>query len=309
MRKPSRFPLMVLVMLVGIGSWAWFHFQAKHDVVEAGVDDGGVSHVEVLHATDAAGAGSMAVESVERKTLNAKDIADLGEHDAAVAVVHVELTLKQGEGGHPPPSCRGWEVQVKYRSGVEQSISTLSRTVDADGTVDVPFEDAVQVERISCIPPLNSGWSFAVSTPKKGTMVLPGQTHTALLNFSRAQSASGRVVDHYGEAVAQASVHVFPRKHNPGLRHWADGILSTTTDANGNFHFKQMPQGAWSFAVKPTQWLMFDPGLGDQSEGHGLLFFYGESDDATDVGTMRVVPMTIVELSLVGSQGAPAAFH
>jgi len=162
----------------------------------------------------------------------------------------------------------------------------------------------VVIDRITCIPPQGTGFGFAVE--QASIELLRGKKHSILLHVTPAQSAIGKIVNHHGEAVPNASIHVFPRKQNRGLGDWNAGILTTSTDANGNFRFDQIPMGAWAFAVQPTQWLMYSPGLEEQSEGHGLLFFYGEEDDATDVGVLGVVPMSVVQLKVTDSNDAPA---
>jgi len=224
---------------------------------------------------------------------------------ASMAEVQVEVTTLKGEAGHPPKDCQGWKVVVRYRQKLGGPMVSREGSLNRNGRVEIRFIGMVMVDRITCIPPQGSGYGFALE--QTGVELLPRKTHSALLHVTPAQSATGKVVNHHGEAVANASIHVFPRKQNRGLRDWSRGILTTSTDANGQFRFDRIPNGAWAFAVQPTEWLMYSPGLEEQSEGHGLLYFYGEEDDATDVGVLGVVPMSVVQLKVTGSNDVPAA--
>ena len=248
---------------------------------------------------------SLALQRSELHEVETENVEVFTPH--AVATVHAELTTVKGEVGHAPPNCQGWEVNVQYRREANGPTASKSECVDAAGRVNIQLDAYVKVERITCIPPADRSFGFAVD--HTAFDLLPQQEKAVLLHITPAQSAFGRVVDHHGEAVADASVHVFPRQHNPGLRDWHGGIVTTSTDTDGSFRFDQMPDGAWTFAVQPTQWLMYSPGLQEQSEGHGLLFYYGEEDDVSDAGTLGVVPMSVVQLSVVGSNGAPVSGH
>ena len=52
---------------------------------------------------------------------------------------------------------------------------------------------------------------------------------------------------------------------------------------------------------------MFDPLLTDQEEGKGYAWLDEEGPQVVDAGTLRVMPITTVELSIVDNRGVPAA--
>lgn len=289
--------VFVFALIAGI-LWLWPN--EKPIAVEMSKGELAPSASEQVVSLDDALLGLQRIEQKEAAVENATALTS-----SATARVLAEITTLKGKAGHAPSDCQDWEVTVQYRREANGPTAAKSACVNASGRVSIELEAYIKVERITCIPPKESGFGFAVYQAPFD--LLPQQEKAVLLHVTRAQAAHGKVVDHHGEAVADASVHVFPRKHNPGLRDWHGGILTTSTDANGHFRFEQMPEGAWTFAVQPTQWLMYSPGLEEQSEGHGLLFFYGEEDDLGNVGTLAVVPISVVQLTVVGSNGAPVS--
>ncbi|MDA1114779.1 MAG: carboxypeptidase-like regulatory domain-containing protein [Planctomycetota bacterium] len=291
--------LMVFALIAAL--W-WLSPEDGSKEVESGKGRAGSSAQEQVDSTDDS---LLRLQRTELKETAVEKVEALASH--ATARVFAEITTVKNKTGHAPPDCQGWEVTVQYRSEANGPTTGKSACVDASGRVSIELDAYVNVERITCIPPQGSGFGFAVE--QASFDLLPQQEEAVLLHITRAQTAFGKVVDHHGEAVADASVHVFSRKHNPGLNNWFGGILTTSTDAKGNFRFEQMPDGAWTFAVQPTRWLMYSPGLEEQSEGHGLLFYYGDEGDISDARTLGVVPMSVVQLSVVGSNGAPVSGH
>lgn len=296
----------IALSALAIGLLCGLAWMLASDVVDLESEDTPASEIEA----DIPAAAASVIQEVERTELDGMDEgqrawAETVSNSISLPRVLVEVTTLKGEAGHPPEDCQGWEVLVRYRRALDGPSASRATSLDKNGRVEIRFIGMVMIDRITCIPPQGSGLGFAVE--EQSVEFLNGEKHSALLYVTPAQSAVGKVVNHHGEAVPNASIHVFPRKQNRGLRDWSGGILTTTTDANGHFRFDQIPNGAWVFAVQPTKWLMYSPGLKEQSEGHGLLYFYGEQDDATDVGVLGVVPMSVVQLKVTDSNDAPAA--
>ena len=219
-------------------------------------------------------------------------------------IVRAELTRVDGERSHPPKGCEGWTVVAQTWISETGEIARFEAVSDKKGIAEFHFPDFIHVDWVMCLPPEGSG--YAVGFYEGHDDLGPDDDYLALLHMQPAKGAFGRVRDQQGRAVAGAVVHAFDDGWTYGLGDWTPGFLTTTTDANGRFEFPQLSPATWVFAVEPEQWLMIEPVLGHQHESFGLAEIRQDTEEALDVGILVVVPMVAVELTLLGSNGAPA---
>lgn len=219
-------------------------------------------------------------------------------------LVRAELTLVDGEQGHPPKGCQGWKVVAQTWLSETGEVARFEAISDAKGIAEFHFPDFIHVDWVTCLPPQGSG--HALSFYEGHDDLGPDDDYLALLHVTPSKGTFGHVQDHQGLPVGGAIVHVYDEGWTYGLGDWTPGFLSTTTDGGGRFAFEQMPPGNWVFAVEPEEWLMMDPVLGRQQEGAGVASIGPDTTEAIDVGILKVVPMVSIDLQMMGSNGSSA---
>ena len=219
-------------------------------------------------------------------------------------LVRAELTMIDGEQGHPPKDCEGWTVSAQTWISETGEIARFEAVSDKKGIAEFHFPDFIHVDWLLCVPPEGSG--FAVSFYEGHDDLGPDDDYHVLLPMVPAKGAYGHVQDQEGRPVAGAVVHAFDEGWTYGLNDWTPGYLTTETDGNGRFAFEQLPPGTWVFAVEPEQWLMMHPVLERQREGSGEAVIRADATEDAYVGILQVVPMVAVELTMLGSNGVPA---
>lgn len=229
---------------------------------------------------------------------------ELGYPPERDILVRAELTLVEGEQGHPPKGCEGWTVIAQTWISETGEIARFEAVSDKNGIAEFHFPDFIHVDWVSCLPP--DGSPYALTFYEGHDDLGPDDDYLALLHVQPKKGAFGHVVDLEGRPVAGAVVHAFDDGWTYGLNDWTPGYLTTTTDGAGRFEFEQLPPATWVFAVEPEQWLMINPVLGHQHEYFGLAEIRSDQEHDFDAGTLQVVPMVSVDLTMLGSNGAPA---
>ena len=232
----------------------------------------------------------------------------LTENSGYNTFVRAILTTNEDEAGHAPNDCEGWTVIATTVERHSRELSTHTAQANAQGVAEFAFSEQVRLVQLSCLPPLESGLGVA---KHDGFVELEqGEDFEALLYFSTALAAGGRVVDLDGEPVAGAKVHAFNFDMGAGLADWRPGLLIATTDSSGRFEFHQMHQDVWVAAVEPHDWLMIDPTFEEQSDSKGILSFYDapaqQNPDRWDFGILQVMAIDRTLLTVTDGANQPA---
>lgn len=229
---------------------------------------------------------------------------ELGYPPERDILVRAELTTVADEQGHPPKACEGWTVVAQTWLSETGEVARFEAVSDAKGIAEFHFPDFIHVDWLTCLPPEGSG--YAMGFYEGHDDLGPDDDYLALLHMTPAKGAFGHVVDHQGLAVGGATVHVYDENWTYGLGDWTPGFLTAVTDGSGRFAFDQLPKNDWVFSVEPDRWLMMDPILEHQQEGNGIASIEKDSEEAIDVGVLKVVPMVSLDLQMMGSNGSPA---
>lgn len=298
-------------MLLLVLATAWVLFPSGDDA--EGFDQEGVQAEEVLAAAPAVEAAPptdlAAANTIERTEFVDPVIAltenvALGYAPERDILVRAELTLVKDEQNHPPKGCKGWTVVAQTWISETGEIARFEAVSDKHGIAEFHFPDFIHVDWVMCLPPEGSG--YAVTFYEGHDDLGPDDDYLALLHVQPSKGAFGQVRDQQGRPVGGAVVHAFDDGWTYGLGDWTPGFITATTDSHGRFEFPQLSPATWVFAVEPDQWLMINPVLGHQHESFGLVEIRHNTEEQVDVGVLTVVPMVSVELTMLGSNGAPA---
>ncbi|MGB0952738.1 MAG: carboxypeptidase-like regulatory domain-containing protein [Planctomycetota bacterium] len=308
-RSRSRLTLLPLLLLVLAAAWVLFPTDDTSD----GLDQEGVQAEEVIAAAPAVEAAPPTAPEVGNR-IERTEFVDpvialtenvaLGYPPERDILVRAELTLVEGEQKHPPKDCEGWTVVAQTWISETGEIARFEAVSDKKGIAEFHFPDFIHVDWVMCLPPEDSG--YAVAFYEGHDDLGPDDDYLALLHMQPAKGAFGLVRDQQGRPVSGAVVHAFDDGWTYGLGDWTPGFLTTETDSQGRFEFPQLSPATWVFAVEPEQWLMINPVLGHQHEYFGLAEIRSDTTERKNVGILTVVPMVSVELTMLGSNGAPA---
>ncbi|MCP4092803.1 MAG: carboxypeptidase regulatory-like domain-containing protein [Planctomycetes bacterium] len=242
---------------------------------------------------------------VQREELHDLDGQPISAEALARRVmVRAELTTVYSEQGHAPKNCKGWTVTAQSWIEETAQVERYTAVANRHGVAEFQFPDYVHIDWVRCVPPAGSGYGIAYLEDHED--IYAGDHYLALLHVLPKRSAVGRVMDWSNQPLAGVEVHAFGEFGDNGLEEWTPGLATTTTDSNGRFEFQQLTVGDWNFSVLPERWMMYEPELGNQGEGFGNVFIDEDVAGVADAGTLRVMPMTTVELQVVDRRGEPA---